>query len=301
MMYSALSLYVRVALDYTVPNYWPFRERVILDYELLLVKAGDIIITVDEQPHHCISGDLFLIKPGKTHMIEPRGNVAFRHPHVHFDPVEDETSPLVKVNFSPLSELGSKERGLIRHDLLSLPPFELPDHIRLHSSITAESIMFDIIDEMQLQHPLYKERCKGLMISLLVHLARELRQDAALDMTQEQKAIDRITLMMRKNLDKQLSLEALAVEAGYSKSHISYLFTKAVGMSPVKYHQLLRIDNARQLLANSNAPVTSIANFCGYKSLYAFSNAFKEQYTISPIQYRHSISQAMHTDDKEIE
>ena len=298
MLCSALSPYVRIALDYTVPSYWPFRERVIYDYELLLVKAGDIVITVDGQPHHCIPGDLFLIKPGRTHMMEPRGDVAFRHPHVHFDAIEDETSSLVKVNFSPLSELNSKERMLIRRDTLSLPPFELPDHIRLHSSITAETLLFDIISEMQLQHQLYKERCKGLMIALLVHLAREIRRDAADDLTQEQKAIERITLLMRKNLDKQLSLDALALDAGYSKSHISYLFTKNTGVSPIRYHLSLRIAKATQLLANSNLPVTDIAILCGYKSLYAFSNAFKDQLKISPVQYRQSIQQNSHFEEE---
>ena len=33
---SKLSPYVRVALDYTIPSYWPFRERVIFDYGSML-------------------------------------------------------------------------------------------------------------------------------------------------------------------------------------------------------------------------------------------------------------------------
>lgn len=289
MAHSALSPYVRAALDYTVPSYWPFRERVILDYELLLVKAGEVVITVEGIAHHCFPGDLFLIKPGKTHMMEPRGSVAFWHPHVHFDAIEDETSASVKVNFVPFNELSKKDRGLIRIDILSLPPFELPDHIRLHNSVTAENMLLDIIQETQMQNPLFRERCKGLMIHLLVHLTREIRKDAALDMPQQQKAIERISLMMRNNLHQQLSLDVLAREAGYSKSHFSYLFAQAYGMSPLTYHKSLRMKKAQQLLANSSLPVTAIAELCGYTSLYAFSNAFKNDYRLSPYRFRQSI------------
>lgn len=285
-MALALSPYVRVALDYTIPSYWPFRERVIYDYELLLVKEGEIIITVDGAAHHCLPGDLFLIKPGRTHMMEPTGSVAFRHPHVHFDLVEDETSPLVKVNFAPLDELSGKERAMIRRDLLSAPPFCLPDHIRLHSSAAAEEMLFEIIHEMQLQRPFYQQRCKGLMISLLVDIARQLRHDADMDKPPEQKAVERIMLLMRQRLGEQLPLDQLAHEAGYSRSHLTHLFTQLVGTSPVKYHQSLRLLKARQLLANSSLPVSAVAALCGYKSVYAFSNAFKEAYGHAPSRYR---------------
>lgn len=281
-----LSPYVRVALDYTIPPYWPFRERVIFDYELLLVKAGEIMITQSGVSYHCLPGDLFLIKPGQTHMMVPLGDVPFRHPHVHFDPVEDEDSPRVKVNFCPMEDISQQERGLFRRDSLSLPPFQLPDHIRLHSPLEAERLLFEIIREMELQQPLYRERCKGLMITLLVHLARELRSRDAHQLPEDQQALERVLLLMRSSLHEPLSLQRLAQEAGYSKSHLSALFVRTYGVSPVKYHQQLRLEKARQLVINSSLPVSAIGDLCGYRSLYAFSNAFKQFFGLCPLVCR---------------
>ena len=253
------------------------------------MKAGEIRITQAGSTHHCLPGDLFLIKPGQRHMMVPLGKVAFRHPHVHFDMIEDEDSPRIKVNFCPAEELSQLERGLIREDILSVPPFSLPDHIRLHSSLEAEAMLFDIIHEMDHQRPLWRERCKGLMISLLVHLAREVRRREAQDLPPEQRALDRVTFLMRSHLHEPLTLERLSVEAGYSKSHLSQLFSQALGMPPVKYHQHLRLERARQLLANSSLPISAIGDLCGYKSLYAFSNAFKQAYGQAPQSYRQRV------------
>lgn len=242
MVHSRLSPYVRVALDYTIPSYWPFRERVIFDFELLLVKEGEVMITHAGSQYHCRPGDFFLIKPGKTHMMKPVGDVPLRHPHIHFDAIEDQDSERVTVNFAPLTELSPAQRALIRQDILSVSPFLLPEHIRLHSSLLAEEMLFEIISEVALKRPLYQERCKGLITTLLVHLAREIHSNAALDKPAEQRAVEHTLLQMRAHLHEPLSLDALAHESGYSKSLLSYLFHQALGMPPVKYHQHLRLE-----------------------------------------------------------
>src|SRR5688572_15851772 len=86
--------------------------------------------------------------------------------------------------------------------------------------------------------------------------------------------------------DAAPSVEQLARRLGVSDRHVRRIFEAQFGVSPVQYLQTRRLLTAKQLLADTNLPVTQIALISGYSSVRRFNAAFLEHYRLSPTQLR---------------
>jgi AraC-like DNA-binding protein len=81
------------------------------------------------------------------------------------------------------------------------------------------------------------------------------------------------------------TVEALAREAGVSRSVFAERFTAMVGQPPMQYLALWRAQLAARLLSEGG-PVSSVAAAVGYESEAAFSRAFKKLVGRSPAAWR---------------
>lgn len=83
-----------------------------------------------------------------------------------------------------------------------------------------------------------------------------------------------------------LSLEVVAQKVGLSSSYFSRLFMHNCGESFVEYLTKLRIEKAKQMLAQTNEQAQVIAARCGYSSTFYFSRLFKKKTGLTPINWR---------------
>ena len=88
------------------------------------------------------------------------------------------------------------------------------------------------------------------------------------------------------HLSERLDLRVLAKEAGISRFHFAALFNKAVGTTPHRHVQRLRMEAARALLRGTDKTLLDIAQTCGYKSASYFAADFRKQNSLSPTEYR---------------
>jgi len=98
--------------------------------------------------------------------------------------------------------------------------------------------------------------------------------------------IDRIRLYILENPRAKLSLETLADVAGVSPRHLSRLFRAELGMNPLAYVELTRLDIARRLLEDSAAPIKVVAFTAGFGSTTTLRRAFLRRMDVTPQQYR---------------
>ena len=96
----------------------------------------------------------------------------------------------------------------------------------------------------------------------------------------------RLVDFIEENLDRDLSLEVIAAEAEISPLYLPRAFKTAVGQSPHQYVLRRRIQKARNLLTNTDAPIADIALAVGFSSQSHLSNWFLRLVGVSPASYR---------------
>lgn len=82
------------------------------------------------------------------------------------------------------------------------------------------------------------------------------------------------------------TVELLAARLGVSDRHLRRIFEATFGVSPLQYLQTRRLLTAKQLLADTDLPVTQIALASGYNSVRRFNAAFLEHYGLNPTSLR---------------
>jgi two-component system response regulator YesN len=121
--------------------------------------------------------------------------------------------------------------------------------------------------------------------------ARELlasrQQEHSTRKAEEAKAYIRAHYM-----EPGLSLHEVCSALSISKSYLSAIFKSHTGMTLVEYLTSVRMEAAKELLANDSLRGYEVAAQVGFRDAHYFSLTFKKQTGISPTEYRELARQA---------
>jgi AraC family transcriptional regulator len=100
------------------------------------------------------------------------------------------------------------------------------------------------------------------------------------------KVLMRAIERLRSESDADVSLAALAAEAGLSRFHFCRAFKESTGLSPHGWLRQHRLEQAMQMLRETDASVVTVAAALGYASQTAFAAAFKRLTGDTPTDWR---------------
>jgi AraC family transcriptional regulator len=100
------------------------------------------------------------------------------------------------------------------------------------------------------------------------------------------KQVQPVLAFAAEHLDEDLSLAALADQAGLSTFHLHRVFSTAARETPKQFTLRLRLGRAAAMLLTTKQSVLDIALSCGFQSHEAFSRAFRQRFKITPSSYR---------------
>lgn len=101
------------------------------------------------------------------------------------------------------------------------------------------------------------------------------------------RRIHKVQDYIETHLNKAMTIEELAYEAGFSKYHFSRIFQGIVKETLAHYVNRIRMEQALFLLAyRRDKNMTDIAYEMGFTDSAVFSRAFKNYYGVSPKEYR---------------
>jgi AraC family transcriptional regulator len=98
--------------------------------------------------------------------------------------------------------------------------------------------------------------------------------------------VENVKRYIQEHLHEPLDRETLAAVAGFSIPHFHRVFTARVGESASSYIRRLRLERAGRKLRMGAVDITEVALAAGYDSHAAFSKAFKQQFGLSPSEFR---------------
>lgn len=94
------------------------------------------------------------------------------------------------------------------------------------------------------------------------------------------------TYISKNYHDPDLSLKKISEEFSISESYFSYLFKAETGRNFSEYLEELRMQQAIQLLKETDIPLSELYHHLGYNNPNSFRRAFKKVYGASPKEFR---------------
>lgn len=102
--------------------------------------------------------------------------------------------------------------------------------------------------------------------------------------------VDAVKRYIAQNIDQDLSREAVAEQVYLHPDHLTRIFKKEMGCSVADYVILERIKLAKELLSQTNIPISAIALSIGYSNFSYFTKLFKRYVEMGPTEYRSQFS-----------
>lgn len=93
-------------------------------------------------------------------------------------------------------------------------------------------------------------------------------------------------IFMKKNFAEKITVKDVADHLKINASYFSRLFTKEMGVSPIKYLSTVRIQKAAELLTTTNMSIEDISYSVGIDDALYFSRFFKKVTGSSPMQFK---------------
>jgi len=92
------------------------------------------------------------------------------------------------------------------------------------------------------------------------------------------------------NYDQNITIENVSESTGLHKNYAMKLFNRVMRVSIKQYINQSRLQHAQALLVDTEDPVSNIALEAGFGSVSRFYDIFKREFSITPIEFRRSIS-----------
>lgn len=149
--------------------------------------------------------------------------------------------------------------------------------------------ILQVLNIMRGMEEFYLEEAKGVLTAFLVSLARENMDDAHKAKSRDEKTIALISDALDYVSDhymEPIRIETLAGFCHISETHFRRVFSSCMQMGPLEYINLVRTQNACELLRKTNMPVSEIAYKCGFSTSSTFNRNFKQVMGRSPYEWR---------------
>lgn len=241
-------------------------------YEFLFChSASDVEYLVGAERYRLQKGDVVLIPPGVSHrpllpehMAEPyRRDVLWIHPDLI-----DQLELLV----SPQERMNAQESRLLR---TAGTRWEFLGELFRHG-----------VREFEGQESGWEEIVLGNTIQILVYLRRAVRDRAAAPLKAEKpELLDQVLAYMEEHLSEKITLEDFAKHFWVSQSTISQTFRNKLGVSFYRCVTQRRLIAAKNLIIEG-IPLESVGRKVGFSDYSSFYRAFKQEFGISPRQFR---------------
>lgn len=220
---------------------------------LLFLTAGTLVYWIEGEEITLRKGDVLYIPKGAMRSGKA---LDFHHRNVahFFHDVDDELIPLLQNNRYIKSNMQHSEyfkqrfTMLIQHWMSKLPHYEAVCH----------SVLFELLALFN------READTGGVHSSKRGLAMEVRE------------------YILHHVRRTIRIEELAELTGKTPNYISTVFKEVTGQTPIGFHHMVRIAEAREMLLNTNLAIGEIADYLGFCDAFYFHRVFKKMTGMSP-------------------
>jgi AraC family transcriptional regulator len=133
----------------------------------------------------------------------------------------------------------------------------------------------------------------GLTLSVVAHLGRETTRTARSKGGLAPWQLRRVLELIEHRLGEDVSLAALATEAGLSERYFCSAFRRSIGTPPYRYMLERRIMRAKDMLRDRrHVPIIEVAMAVGFPTSAHFATMFRKVTGLTPSSFRSGDNEA---------
>lgn len=253
--------------------------------ELVVVTGGQAMQRLEGVDYLVQAGDVYVLQARHRHYFYDRKKLALIN--VMYDEAAlDMSGRLGELRLMP----GFNALFLLEPQYRRQHRFESRLHLGPSAMQMAQRLATTLQAEADQAPAGFQVMARLKLLELIVFLSRTYDQTTT---TQEGKTLLRVGSVigaLEQHFDEPWTIDALADLAHMSKSNLIRVFQKATGLTPIQYLLGVRLQQACDLLANSDRGVTQIAAEVGFSDSNYFSRHFREKIGQTPTAYRKRLS-----------
>ncbi len=228
-----------------------FENHVHSEYELLFVFEGEGSFVIEDGEYPVSRNALFLVPPGKYHKMNLSDGVVYKRCFIHFDSSVIPTFLDKKINLHQIVD--DKIRSLMR---------KMEEYVERYPSEAVNVLLPALIQEVIITSVCDDEENTTQRgdVPALVKRAIEYVAD---------------------NIYSNMTVDSIAKELFVSKTHLSHLFSKTLGVGVMHYVATKKVYKARSLIRKGKS-VKDVCDALGYVNYTTFLRNYRNHFGVNP-------------------
>ena len=243
------------------------------EFEIIYVRSGFLTVSISGESYIGKTGEAFVVSPGNLHLMGSQSGTVDYYTFLF---------PLKYISFRTDDMLDEKLLEPLNSGHLMICP-RVKD--------TAKELCEQLIEIYEAKKDESESkittqvRTKIILLQFILRMWENgfiIENDKSGRNTVEKEMISYI----QQSFTGEISLKEFGEQFHLSEKYVSQYFKEHFHITLSKYVTYLRLEHAKQLLQNSDIPVTEVAMLSGYQNVSYFIRSFKKTYGVSPLKYR---------------
>ncbi len=247
------------------------------EIEIIVIKKGCGIVTVDLKKQKVTIGDIIFIRSGQLHSIEQDGSNYMEYENILFKK---------ELLISGEYDLCAK------NFIIPLIEGNIPSATFFTSVLHYYNDVANCINEIDI---LCSEQPEGYQLLLksilfrLIYIIISHKETIEITSNIQTKSLEKLKYILKyveEHYSEHITIEEMAKLTFYSKSHFMKFFKSHIGTGFIDYLNNYRLMMSEQMLKTSDLSVIEIAQLNGFDNISYFNRIFKKKYNFSPSKLR---------------
>ena len=243
------------------------------EFEIIYVRSGFLTVSISGKSYIGKTGDAFVVSPGNLHLMGSQTGTVDYYTFLF---------PLKYISFRTDDMLDEKLLEPLNSGHLMICP-----RVKDTAKELCEQLIkiYEAKNDESESKITTQVRTKIILLQFILEMWKKgfvIENDTSGRNTVEKEMVSYI----QQNFTGKISLREFGEQFHLSEKYISRYFKEHFHITLSQYVTYLRLEHAKQLLQDTDIPVTDVAMQSGYQNVSYFIRSFKKTYGVSPLKYR---------------
>lgn len=243
------------------------------EFEIIYVRSGFLTVSISGESYIGKTGEAFVVSPGNLHLMGSQTGTVDYYTFLF---------PLKYISFRTDDMLDEKLLEPLNSGHLMICP-RVKD--------TAKELCEQLVEIYMAKKDESESKIttqvgtKIILLQFILEMWKKgfvIENDTSGRNTVEKEMVSYI----QQNFTGKISLREFGEQFHLSEKYISRYFKEHFHITLSQYVTYLRLEHAKQLLQDTDIPVTDVAMQSGYQNVSYFIRSFQKAYAVSPLKYR---------------